>query len=167
MVKLTAGHSMTSGVSRRVCAIVAIDLFGVNYDSRIVPLRLHRGNECNHARCGSFMPKSGYAERGVLASMAGVIPVDATTGSRRGCCGAAWMCARLPSPTLPVLQSAHKPCEPGVRPGVDGQLHPGRSAPWPNPISPFITTFVDPSCTTLPCGGRKCARIPTTKSLWI
>ena len=52
MVKLAAGHTMTSGASRRVYAIVAIDLFEVNYDSSIVGLRLHQGSECDDVVAG-------------------------------------------------------------------------------------------------------------------
>ena len=120
MVKLTAGHSMTSGDSRRVWLIVAIALFRVNYDSRIVPLRLHCGNECNDTRSGRFTRKDGLrgAVQYGLASPAEAVNEDYTFDPRRAGGEAELTSLRLLSPRLPsrrpsVLQSAHEPGEPG------------------------------------------------------
>ncbi len=122
MVKLTAGHSMSSGDSRRVWAIVAICLFWVNYDSRIVPLRLHYGNECNDTGCGRFTPKSVFAGRCGSASPArvvGVVNEDSTFDSRRPCGDAELTSLRLPSLMLSVLQSAHEPGKTRPEPTVN------------------------------------------------
>ena len=168
MVKLTAGHSMASGNSRRVWAIVAIDIFWVNYDSSIMPPRLHRGIECRDLRFRQIRVNSGSLD--AKADWAG------PSRRARKIAGELWLgsgvraaalTGRLPRPRLSVLQFAHEPGEPGIIARNPRSTTAGRSKPWPNPISPSITTFVDPSCTTLPCGGRKYARILTTKSPWI